>query len=169
MLKPAYLATTSDEINKLINEGEYPYLNLMGFDDYELVELEPDQSEKLQYVSINEDGKILGYFAVSKSLEHNKFYSSVFIKFKYTYDICGNDTEEAFEDFYKFQKMLFFNPIFTGLEVRSVVDNPANKLYEKWLDLYDGKRILFPKYVRLKDGKYYDCYLYWFERRDNEE
>jgi hypothetical protein len=91
MLKPAYQATTSEEINKLINNGDYPYLNLVGFD-----------------------------------------------------------------------------PIYTGLEVRSVVDNPANKLYKIWLEEYDGKRFLLPNYIRLKDGKYYDCYLYWFRRIDNE-
>ena len=72
MLESAYLHTTEGEINKLISEGDYKYLSFSNYRKYEHVELTEDEWDKIQRISVDNYGNILGYFSASiNQAQHN--------------------------------------------------------------------------------------------------
>ena len=187
MLKPAYLSTTKDEINKLAMEGSYEYLNFANYSYYNTVdELYKDEWNAIQKVSVDENGNILGYFSASVNQAQKKITGTLFVKFKYkynTYALANIDSESeedvsklmvletdkllniSREDFYQFIDELMCHPIYNRVEFRAIADNPANRTYEKFMKEYGGTRFLFEDSLILRDGKYHDVNTYWFNRR----
>lgn len=165
MLKMAIAVTDSDTINKLIYDGNYKFLNFSTYEEYNIVELQGNEWSKISKVSVNENGDILGYFSANISQYQQRIDSCFFVKFPHNYQL-ENDKSIAYNDFREFVDYIMNHPIYKKVSFRAIKDNPANKAYEEFLNKYNGERFLLKDYVRLKDGKYYDVYLYYFNRKE---
>lgn len=165
MLKMAIAVTNSDTINKLIYEGNYKFLNFSTYKEYNLVELQESEWNKISKVSVNENGDILGYFSASISQSQARIDSCFFVKFPKNYRL-ENDKDTAYKDFREFVDHIMNHPIYKKVIFQVIKDNPSNKVYEEFLHKYNGERFLLKDYVRLEDGKYYDTYLYYFNRKE---
>ncbi len=165
MLKVASMVTTSDEINKLINNGNYKYLNLSSYRTYDMVKLDNNEENKISRVSVNDKGDILGYFSAGVNRSNFKLNGCFFVKFTYNFTNPEEDEKIADADFKEFIDFLMNHPIFTAVGFLAVEDNPANKTYEKFMEKYKGERFLLKNYIMLEDGKYYNVWTYWFDRR----
>ena len=153
------------EINKLVTNEEFPYLNFSSYKNFELFTKEPTEWNEIQKVSINSEGKILGVFEASISRNNNRVSGLCLCKFKSTFS--EDDYDIAREDLKLFMQDLVNLKGFTIIQWLSIVDNPATKLYDSWVERYGGNRQLIPKYTRLKDG-YFDVYSYYIKCRDFE-
>ena len=161
MLKIAYTNINEEELNKLIFEGDYPYLTFSSYEKFDMITINSNSWNSFQYISVDELGNILGYFSFDTIRSQEKLTTGFFVKFTYkSYyddDICN-------EDFFKFIDMRMKDPVFSRVEFMAIEDNYANLTYEKWLKKYNGERFLLPNYIKLKDGKLYNVYLYLFDR-----
>ena len=146
-----------NEINKKIVRENPIYLWNTCYASIDNINLEDDEWNKIQRVSVNKEGKVIAYFSASINRTSSRIGSLYLIKFKnsedYDSDIARNDLKEFIES-------LINSPIFRMIEFIAIRDNPANELYEKWLEAYGGKRFLIEKYTLLTDGKYHDTYFY---------
>ena len=162
MLKPAYLYTTKEELNKLINRNDKTYLTYSSYDRFEIVEyLDNDEWNNFQYISVDKDDNVLGFYEFSRNQIANRINSCFFVHFKneeyYDEKVAKNDFKEIFS-------RVAHNPQINIIYFTAICDNPANeRMYKYLLDAWNGKRFVLPKYARLKDGKIYDVYQYYFE------
>ena len=162
MLKPAYLHTTKEELNKLINRSDKTYLTYSSYDRFEIVEsLGNDEWSEFQFVSVDENDNVLGFYEFSRNQTANKISSCFFVHFKneeyYDSEIAKEDFKEAFD-------LVASNPQVNIIYFTALCDNPANeRMYKYLLGQYNGSRFVLPKYARLKDGKIYDAYQYYFD------
>lgn len=163
MLKMAIAVTNSDTINKLIYNENYKFLNFSTYKEYNIVELNENEWNKVSKVSVNEKGDILGYFSASISQSQSRIDSCFFVKFPKNYRL-ENDKNTVYKDFREFVDYIMNHPIYKKVSFQAIKDNPANKVYEEFLRKYNGERFLLKDYVRLEDGRYYDTYLYYFNR-----
>ena len=161
MLKRAYTNANEEELNKLILDGDYPYLSFSAYEDFQLVKIDLDTWSSYQYVSVDDLGNILGYFSFRTFRSNEKLNGGMFVKFRYknyyNEEICN-------EDFLNFVDMCMKDPQFSRVEFMAIEDNHANITYEKWLKRYNGERFLLSNYIKLKDGKFYNVYWYWFDK-----
>ena len=87
MLVDAYFNTTPSELNKLIHEDNCKYLEFINYNDFEhITKLDESDWNKIQKVSMSEDGRILGYFSANISQVHEKVNSLYLVKFKSKFD-----------------------------------------------------------------------------------
>ena len=166
MLKVAKLVTTTEELNRLINQGNFPYISFSTYKGFTHVELQDDEWNKISRVSIGKNGNILGYFNASAGQSQEKINGCLFIKFNNSnYELLEEyDEIELDNDFHEFVDMIMNHPIYTRVEFVAIAENPANKTYVKFLEKYNGERFLMKNYARLMDGKLHDVYLYYFDR-----
>ena len=170
MLKPAYFYTTKEELDKLIYEENcYEKLTLQYHDDFDQVEMSSDDWVKIQRVSMSEDGRILGFFSAGWSNLHERVSNLYLVKFKSKFEMC-NDKEIAKQDLEDFIEMLIKDPKFRYVQFCALEENPACRLYDRWLDKYGGYKRVYEKAVKLKDGKFHNTvdYVLYGERWDNE-
>jgi len=189
MLKPAYLSTNKDEINRLITEGNYDYVYLSNYTHYEVVdEIYNDEWNQIQKTSVDTHGNILGYFSASVNMVQKKITGTLFVKFKYKYTEYAKNTLDperrcvhieglagaitelediSRTDFHQFVDEIMTHPIYNRIEFRALVNNPANRIYEKFMEKYNGERFFYRDSIILRDGQYHDEYKYWFNRKKN--
>lgn len=165
MLKMAIAVTDSSTINKLIYNENYKFLNFSNYREYNMVELQENEWNKISKVSVNENEDILGYFSVAVSQSQQRIDSCFFVKFPKNYSL-EDDKDTVYKDFREFVDYIMNHPIYKKVSFQAIKDNPANKAYEEFLLKYNGERFLLKNYVRLEDGKYYDTYLYYFNRKE---
>lgn len=150
-----------DEINSLITSGNYKYLSFGSYTEFEILEKMNDDYYGTQKVSVDSRGNILGYFSANYSRINRRVDGLMLVKFSHT----GNyDDEIADKDFKQFIDEIMNSPHFDLVLFMSVVDNPANKTYELFMEKYNGHRFKIDNYVMLKDGKKYAVYQYVFNR-----
>ena len=162
MLVPAYLHTTKEELNKLINRNDKTYLTYSSYDRYEIVsELDKDEWNNFQFVSVGSNGKILGFYEFSRNQTSNKIDGCFFIHFK---NEEYYDDRVAKDDFKIMFSRVAHNPQVNIIYFTALCENPANeRMYKYLLEVWKGERFVLPKYARLKDGKIYDVYQYYFD------
>jgi hypothetical protein len=164
MLKNAYGNISVGKLNDLISEGNYKYLNFSSYNNFEQEDLHDNDWDKIQKISVNEDGYTIAYFSVTLSRLSQRISGTMFVKFRY---LEHYNEEIADADFQEFIELIMNHPIFKRITIMAVKDNPANRTYERWLVKYSGKRFLLPKYTILTDGKLHDVWYYYFDREDN--
>ena len=170
MLKPAYFYTTKEELDRLIYEENcYEKLTLQYHDDFDQVEISSDDWIKIQRISMSEDGRILGFFSAGWSNLHERVSNLYLVKFKSKFEM-GNDKEIAKQDLEYFIEMLIKDPKFRYVQFCALEENPACRLYDRWLEKYGGYKRVYEKAVKLKDGKFHNTvdYVLYGERWDNE-
>ena len=83
MLVPAYLHTTVEDINKLINRNPSMFISYSPYKKYNIVnEIQRDEWNMFQYVSINSEGKVMGYYSAVRDQMANMVSGCLFIHFK---------------------------------------------------------------------------------------
>ena len=170
MLKPAYFYTNKDEIDRLIyDENCYEKLTLQYHDDFDQVEISSDDWVKIQRVSVSKDGRILGFFSAGWSNLHERVNNLYLVKFKSKFEM-GDDKEIAKQDLEDFIEMLIKDPKFRYVQFCALEENPACRLYDRWLEKYGGYKNTYYKAVKLKDGKFHNTvdYVLYGERWSNE-
>lgn len=165
MLKQAHLITNSKEINTMIAEASFPFVCYSNYKYFDIVEIEDGEWNYMQYVSLSRDNKILGFFQASVNQPQRKISSTLFIKFRH---LCTSKEDKLTldNDFNTFVDNIMNHPIYDRISFTAIADNHANRTYEELIEKYDGRRMLLEDYVMLKDGRYYDVWQYYFNRRE---
>ena len=161
ILKLAY--TYRDELqekySEIIFKDKYKYYNCCNWWGYE-VKLPEDSYNSLDFVSVDKNDEVIGYLRACIDRSSNFVDSLAVINF---YDI--NITFS--KDFYKFLIDLFTKFNFRKVSFTVVIGNPAEKLYNKYIEKYGGRIVGIEKEdVKLQDGEYYDKKLYEIFRED---
>jgi len=171
MLKPAYFHTTKEELDRLIYEENcYEKLTLVNYNDYEQVDICADEWIKIQRVSVNKDGRVLGFFNANWSAVHEKVTGLYLIKFKSKFEDKSfphvSDEDVVKQDLEEFVEILIKDPKFRYVQFCALEENPACRLYDKWLGKYGGYKRVYDKAVKLKDGKFHNTvdYVLYGER-----
>lgn len=156
MLDLAY--TNKDALNKqflkiLFNE-KYKYYFVSPYLDYEL-EIENSGWNKLQQVSKNKDGDIIGYFEVKINRGSNNADNVRIINFQ-------NKPSVTFsKDMYTFLSSLFKIFNFNKVSWCVIIGNPAEKMYDKLVKHYGGRIVgMYEQEFKLIDRNYYDAKVY---------
>jgi hypothetical protein len=129
------------------------FYSLGTYRDYKL-EIEDSNWSKLQFVSVNKKGEILGYFGASFSIDRFKF-DNIFV-------ILFETNLLSHRDLYRFFSNIYNDPRANKIEWSVVIGNVrAEKLYQHIIEKYNGNIVGINKStVRLSDGKFYDMKYY---------
>lgn len=150
-LEEAYLSKIMDEKNK--------YYICNSFYNYEL-SLAEDSWTQLDLVSVNSEDQVIGYLSASFDRNANSVSHLSIINF---YDV--NLTFSR--DLYQFVNDLFFKYGFRKIKFSVVVGNPAEKMYDKFIEKYNGRIAgVYEDDVVLPDGKYYDIKQYEIHKKN---
>lgn len=148
------------DVNLLKNEFRkarynpfYKYYNYNVWLDFEL-EIDSDTWKRIQMISTDAEGNILGYLCASVNRSSRYVQSISAISFKRNSVIFARD-------FFRFFESLFENGKFHKINFAAITENPAVKMYQKIIDKYNGTVVGVRKNeVMLEDGKLYDEVLY---------
>ena len=126
------------------------------------IELDNNSWNNLEYVSIDKASKILGFLQAGIDRTSNRVSDLKIINFY--------DTDMIFSrDFMRFLRMLFEELNFNKINFSVVVGNPAEKMYDKYIEKFGGRIVGIKKeHTRLLDGKLYDMKLYEILNRQEE-
>lgn len=142
-----------DKYLETILNDKYKYYHASNLQNYTL-ELDNDTWNKIDFVSVNDEGEVLGY---------------LFARFDRTADLVsglgamnfGEINYQFSKDFHKFITDLLMVHNFRKINFSVVVGNPAERMYDKYITKYGGRIVgTFKEDVRLYDGKYYDHKYY---------
>jgi len=162
MLKIAY--PYKDKLNKAIQdivfEEAYKYFNQTSYWDLE-VELSKSTWKELQFVSVDENDNILGYF-LAEIVRPEAYIDSLGIC-----NFSGKCNITFSRDLYEFLDSLFTKFNYFKITFCVVVGNPIEKMYDRFINKYGGRIVgYYKEHVMLQDGKYYDRKHYEIFRKD---
>lgn len=162
MLKLAY--EYESELNYLIQNiafnDKYKYYNYSSWWNYSII-LDKDSWNNIQLVSISKDNEILGYFSARFNRSDNKISGLSVINF------CNKDNIVFSKDMYKFIVSLFYKFNARKVEFSVIVNNPIEKMYNKFIKKYHGHVVgKSKKSVQLENGVFYDEKFYEIFRKD---
>ncbi|WP_205126984.1 hypothetical protein [Oceanobacillus profundus] len=161
MLKPALLFKDQLE-SKFIEtayEEKYKYYVSNNYVDFEL-NLQRDSWTAIEFVSIDKDNNLLGFLGARIDRNSNSVSSLSVINF---YDVNYTFSK----DFRQFLDDLLFKFNFNKIKFSVVVGNPAEKMYDKYVEHYGGRIVgIFKEHVVLTDNHYYDWKTYEVFRKD---
>lgn len=145
-LQECYQKTLTDENYRHYMHGIRRYF----------IPIEPDDSNKLQYVSLGVYGNLLGLFECC--LNRDTMTASEVTAIRFT---PGYDPEFA-ADMYRFVVDVIYKQYGMNRVIFNVIiGNKAEKLYDRICERYDGRIVgTFTNEVRLFDGKLYDVKYY---------
>lgn len=120
------------------------------------IPIEPDDTNKLQYVSLGAYGNVLGLFECNLNRETMTAYEITAIRFTPEYE------PEFAADMYRFVVDVIFQQYGMNRVIYNVIiGNKAEKLYDRICERYRGRIVgTFTNEVRLFDGKLYDVKYY---------
>lgn len=136
----------------------FKYYNHRSWFDSD-IDIEPNTWSQIQMVS-EDKTSLCGFMGARLNRDANNVDDIYAINFRV------NDYVFA-KDFREFLSSLFLKYKFNKVSFRSIVDNPANKMYQKIVDRYGGRVVgIKIKEVKLPDGELYDEILYEIMRED---
>lgn len=164
MLELAYLH--EGELNRIyareITTEKYKYLNSTWYNDYS-IEIKEDSWEKLQFVSIDEYNRVLGYFEARIDRAANYVDGLTVVSFYDASYIFSKDCLQFIND-------LFDKYGFNKINFSVFIGNPAEKIYDKYIEKYGGRVVgIFRNNARLSDGKLYDEKYYEIHKDDRKK
>lgn len=158
MLELAYSHKEALQVEyvKAIMKPENFYYNPGPYYSYEL-EVKKDAWNDMQYVSIKraDDGGVTlnGYLCANIDRQSLRVFGMQAIRF--------NDSFGFGLDMMKLLENIFLKYNFRKAEWYVVVGNPAEKLYDRIVNIYGGRIVgTFRQAVMLPDGNYYDRKYY---------
>lgn len=139
-------------------QDKYKFYNFDTY--YEKLEVANTTWNKHQFVSLNQDGEVIGYigYGVRRHLDYCDGFAAInFSNDKTTFGIdLGRAVCDIFEKF-NFNKLKF----------SVVIGNPIEKPYDKIIQHYNGRIVGIDRdEIRLIDGKLYDVKRYEIMRDD---
>jgi hypothetical protein len=144
-LQPLFLKTAFDH--------KFKFYNASNYYEYKF-ELSDDSWSKLEFVSVDKNDNVIGFLSAKIDRTNEAISSLKVINF---YDLNYTFSK----DFHHFLTELFIKYNFRKISFSVVVGNPAEKMYDKYIDKYGGNIVGICKDdIRLFDGKYYDFKLY---------
>ncbi len=131
---------------------KYKFWNCANF--YEERQLAESTLNEHQFVSLNDNGEVIGYIGYWIDRENDLVDGLNIINFtenRVTFGIdVGNALRDIFEKFH-----------FRKLNFSVVVGNPIENTYDRLIDKYHGRIVgVQEKQVRLIDGQFFDKKLY---------
>lgn len=147
---------------KYKEELEKKFLNVWGVDKYWYYNccsyftgktLDDNTWERMQFVSVNSKGEVIGYLGYSIERESRYVTGLEIINFteepQFGFDVCQM-IKDIFER-YRYRK----------IEFSVIVGNPVEPKYDRLISRYGGRIVgTFRKHVMLPDGELYDEKLY---------
>jgi len=155
MLKPAILY--NDQLQKrfleCIFQDRFKFYFLGSTVDY-FINVSNNSGEMLQFVSLDGQGKVIGYFGARMNRETDTAYDLQMLNF--------NEGSFVFaKDFREFFVTLFEKYGAKKIVWSVVVGNPAEALYDKGITNHGGRVIgTFTRDTKLFDGQLYDLKYY---------
>ena len=140
------------------HQDKYKYYNYNSY--WSALELKENTWDAHEFVSVDKDGKVLGFIFYSVDRPSNSACSLGIINFADSSLTFGKDVLQAIKDIfekYNFHKLSFC----------VVVGNPIEKTYDKLTPKYGGRIVGVEKqHAKLCDNKYYDVKRYEILRED---
>lgn len=150
MLEPAikYRDQIYDIQYNIWFNDKYKYFNSSGY--YGSMQIDDNTWDKHQFVSVLNNGDVIGYIEYGISREENNVRSLAIINFTENKLTFGKDLAQALKD-------IFEKYNFRKLNFNVVVGNPIEKSYDKMIEKYGGRIVgIYKDNVKLIDGNYYD-------------
>lgn len=152
MLEPALLHKSILE-TKLAStwyDEKYKYYYAAGF--HELPDIKEEDWNMIHFASVDK-GQVIGYIAFTINRNSRNFSDVEILSFEPS-AVFARDVLRAFDfafNHYGAHKILF----------SAAVDNPASKVYDKYIEKIGGRAVGIKKQDwKLCDGKYYDVKIY---------
>lgn len=137
-------------MRKIWFNDKYKFYSMGGY--WEDIQLAKDTYRQHQFVSINQNGDVLGYISYTIDRGTNSVYDFGIVGFADNKIIFGNDIKTVIKNIFKqFNKINFY----------VVVGNPVEKMYDRFIEKYGGRICgYFCDNAKLTDGKLYDTKCY---------
>lgn len=154
MLKPAqsYKEELLKEIVNMWYGEKTMYWNCSSYDS--IITLSDDNYYTHQFVSVDAKGVLQGYVTYEVDRVANKASGFGIISFNRKPLVFAADIKQVISDIFKkfgFSKIEFF----------AYADNPAIKIYRKFIAKYGGREIgVFRDTAKLQDGKMHDGVMF---------
>ncbi len=153
MLKPAllYKDQLDRKFSEILLDEKYMYFFM---ESGQPPQISDDLTNLHQLVSVDRDGRLIGYIAYS--INNKVYYAYDFEAVNFTDNkiLFGKDLKNAIDDiFYKYH--------FNKLNFMSVDDNPATSQYERLIQKYGGRFVgYYEEDIMLLDGRVCDTHLF---------
>lgn len=139
-------------------KDKYKYWNYHA--DYCEFNIDSDTWRSHSFVSIDNNGNIIGYISYEIDRRNNQCQGLNIINFSNKKIIFGKDVKQAITD-------IFERYNFRKLNFTVVVGNPIEHTYDRLIKKYGGRIVGYKKeHTKLIDGKYYDVKCYEIMRED---
>lgn len=150
MLKPALLY--KDELNKKFAEQLYSqdYFLYTGCDGTWVPEIKADEGT-YQYVILNKDNQVIGYFAYSINYFNDTVHNFGLYSFNKGNPIIGIDLIKKMKELIKYHHRI---------EWRMIAGNPVKRHYDKFCKRYNGNVVCLHDVTKNLKGQYVDEYIY---------
>lgn len=162
MLKESllYKDQIQEQYNKIKYDDKYKFLFANSYRN-EKFDLRIGLEDCIEMVSVNKENIVIGYLLAKVERDWLIITDLRILNFREK----GNITFSR--DLYEFLQNLFVKEGFRKLQFKCIVGNPIMKMYERYIERYNGKNIgTFHNSVRLSDGKIYDYTLYELFKED---
>lgn len=124
------------------------------------LELRTNTYDVYQFVSVDENGSVIGYIGYKIDRCANSCYDLCIVNYSNNYLTFGKDVLRAITD-------IFDRYRFNKLEFNVVIGNPAEKSYDRLIKRCGGSVIgIFHDHTKLVDGLLYDVKYYEVLARD---
>lgn len=146
------------KIKIIENEEQYKFVNIYSYWYSSFLKLPESDWDEIIRVSFAED-KVLGLFKAIVERDTNHVSSLMIINFN-----LKKISFTFIKDLENFIKYLLKYKKFKKISFTVVVGNPAERMYDKFIEKYNGRIVGIKKNeVKLVDGKFYDLKLYEIE------
>jgi len=153
MIQPAkvYESKLIDKFLSIYDDPKYKYFFLSGYNF--IPSIEDDEWNYIKRVSVYNE-EVLGYLSAVVDRTANKISELGVINFT-------NDNFIFSRDLANFINLLFYQYNFYKIKFSVVIGNPAEKMYDRFIEKYNGSIIgISKKDCRLTDGRLYDVKYY---------
>jgi len=145
--------------SNVVFQDKYKFYNYDNYWNYTL-KLSENSWDDIVMVSVDNENNVRGYLGAGISRTSDKISSLGIMNF-YEPNIIFS------KDLYQFLKDLFEKYNFRKIEFSVVIGNPIEKMYDKYINKYNGNIIGIKKATtKLQDGKYYDVKHYEIFKED---
>lgn len=159
MLVPAILHKEDLE-KKFLNTWYVPEYFYYYDDNPYIPEYENNPNSKREFVSINENNEVIGYFSYQIDRSINGAYNFGLISFDMGNIKFIRDIEQGVED-------IFLKFGLTRMEWMCYADNPAARGYQKFVNRHGGiKAGTLRQVAKTMDNKIHDVYIFEILRED---
>ncbi|MBQ8731730.1 MAG: hypothetical protein IJY82_02750 [Oscillospiraceae bacterium] len=154
-----YRGELSTRYREIPYTEKYKFYNYHSYWSYDIA-VSDSSWDNLDMVSLSPEGRVLGFFRAAIKRETFSVHQLYIINF-------GEPNPIFSRDMSRFLKELFTRHNFRKVEFSVICGNPAEKLFDKLCERYDGRIVGTKRLsILLSDGQYYDEKWYEFFGED---